>query len=217
MLGRLGATVRLLRPSAGVSSRLLSLTAPRVGTIAATPASAPRKTLLARMSSEAGRSAQAQPRAARAALCPRFSRRMVRAAPPAVEKHYATPLKWMHWVYGAGFATCLGTVLASQQTTGPTALGTKGQTKGTLMMVHKSTAVVLSILVVPRLLLRATSALPQPLPGSFVEHALANLSHAAMYAAMLVMPATGMAMGYYGGAPRPRGRAPARPGSCPPG
>ena len=109
------------------------------------------------------------------------------------------PLKWMHTFYGAGFLTCLGTVLASQQTTGPTFLGTKGQTKGTLMMIHKSTAVVLTVLVVPRVLLRAMTAAPKALPGAFPEHLLANLSHVAMYGAMIAMPATGIAMGWFGG------------------
>jgi cytochrome b561 len=38
------------------------------------------------------------------------------------------------------------------------------------------------------------------LPGSSkVEHFLANLSHAGLYAFMTIMPATGIAMGYYGG------------------
>jgi len=116
-----------------------------------------------------------------------------------IELAYATPLKWMHWIYGAGFLTCLGTVLASQQTTGDTFLGTKNQTKGKLMMIHKSTAVVLAALVTPRVLLRLATAAPKALPGSFMEHFAANLSHVSLYGFMLAMPATGMAMGYYGG------------------
>ena len=40
---------------------------------------------------------------------------------------------------------------------------------------------------------------PKALPGSLVEHWVANLSHIAMYGFMLGMPATGIAMGYYGG------------------
>jgi len=116
-----------------------------------------------------------------------------------IEEQYAKPLQWLHWVYAAGFTTVMGTVAASRQTSGPTFLGTKGQTKGTLMMVHKSTAVVLAVLVVPRMLIRALSKAPQMLPGSFVEHFAANVSHIAMYGYMLAMPATGLAMGYFGG------------------
>ena len=49
------------------------------------------------------------------------------------------------------------------------------------------------------MLLRVATATPKALPGSFVEHLAANLSHVGMYGFMLAMPATGMAMGYYGG------------------
>lgn len=93
----------------------------------------------------------------------------------------------------------MGTVLASQQTTGETFLGTKGQTKGTLMMVHKSVAVLLTAAILPRVALRAMAAAPKALPVSFPEHAVANLSHMALYGFMFGMPATGIAMGYYGG------------------
>jgi len=117
----------------------------------------------------------------------------------AIQEAYAVPVKWMHWVYGGGFLTCMGTVLASQQTTGPTFLGTKGQTKGYLMMIHKSTAVILAALLVPRVVFRVASAAPKGLPGHFLEHLAANLSHVAFYGFMLAMPATGIAMGYYGG------------------
>jgi len=37
------------------------------------------------------------------------------------------------------------------------------------------------------------------LPGSGVEHGLANLGHLGLYGFMTIMPATGIAMGYYGG------------------
>jgi cytochrome b561 len=121
------------------------------------------------------------------------------SAASAVEEQYARPLQWMHWAYAGGFLTVMGTVLASQKTTGPTFLGTKGQTKGTLMMIHKSTAVLLTAAFVPRLALRLASAAPKALPVSSLEHAAASASHFALYGFMLLMPATGMSMGYYGG------------------
>lgn len=39
----------------------------------------------------------------------------------------------------------------------------------------------------------------EKLPGSNTEHILASLNHWALYGFMLVMPASGIAMGYYGG------------------
>ena len=135
---------------------------------------------------------------------PRFGAlRSISDSAAAIEQQYSKPLQWMHWVYAAGFGTCMGTVLASQQTTGPTFLGSKGETKGYLMMstcppatcnwrdthaslaslsmtVHKSSAVILSALVLPRVMLRAVSAVPKALPVSFPEHFIANLSHVSM-------------------------------------
>ena len=95
--------------------------------------------------------------------------------------------------------TVVGTVKGAQWTTGPTMLGTKGETKGALMLVHKSTAVLLSAALVPRILLRLTSKVPAALPGHFLEQTAASLSHTALYGLMFFMPATGIAMGYYGG------------------
>lgn len=53
--------------------------------------------------------------------------------------------------------------------------------------------------VVPRIALRLGSAAPAPLPGSALETLAANASHYAQYALMIVMPGTGIAMGYFGG------------------
>tara|TARA_B110001452_G_scaffold2302_1_gene1987 strand:- start:503 stop:1213 length:711 start_codon:yes stop_codon:yes gene_type:complete len=120
-------------------------------------------------------------------------------AAEAVEGQYALSLRWLHWVMGASMLTCMGTVKASQWTTGETFLGTKGQTKGTLMMIHKSTAVLVSAMLFPRVLLRVATKAPPPIPGNILEKFAANVSHVAMYGFMAFMPFTGLAMGYYGG------------------
>ena len=46
---------------------------------------------------------------------------------------------------------------------------------------------------------RANPVAPTPLEGPALEHFAANVSHTALYGFMLAMPATGIAMGYYGG------------------
>ena len=53
--------------------------------------------------------------------------------------------------------------------------------------------------IVPRVLLRMVTKAPTPLEGPALEHFAANISHTALYGFMLAMPATGIAMGYYGG------------------
>ena len=41
--------------------------------------------------------------------------------------------------------------------------------------------------------------IPALLPGATWEHMAAHATHAALYAGLIVMPASGVAMGYYGG------------------
>jgi len=127
---------------------------------------------------------------------PNILTRMMSSA-AALEQQYARPIQWMHWVYAAGMTTVLGSVLAAQKTTKE--YKPVGMSKGDLMMIHKSTAVILAALVVPRILLRAASTVPKALPVSFPEHVAADLTHVALYSFMVGMPATGLAMGYYGG------------------
>ena len=146
-----------------------------------------------------------KPPAARLLPSPPPLRKLCSAIAP-VEEHYAQSIKILHWVMGAAMLTCMGTVKLSQWTTADTwwngyvsAKGTKGATKGALMMIHKSTAVLVAAMIVPRVLLRMVTKAPTPLEGPALEHFAANVSHTALYGFMLAMPATGIAMGYYGG------------------
>jgi cytochrome b561 len=129
--------------------------------------------------------------------------RLLSSTATSIEQQYATPLRWMHWIYAGGMLTVVGTVKASPNPHGPTFMGTKGETKGTLMLIHKSTAVLLTALIVPRILLRVATKVPENLPSIVAPAALEHAGHkavmAAWYGFMLFMPATGIAMGYYGG------------------
>lgn len=51
----------------------------------------------------------------------------------------------------------------------------------------------------PRLIFKAVSKGPGPMSSVLWEKIAAQVSHAAMYGFMIVMPVTGVAMGYYGG------------------
>ena len=104
-----------------------------------------------------------------------------------MEEHYAQSIKILHWVMGAAMLTCMGTVKLSQWTTADTwwngyvsTKGTKGATKGALMMIHKSTAVLVAAMIVPRVLLRMVTKAPTPLEGPALEHFAANVSHTAL-------------------------------------
>lgn len=115
------------------------------------------------------------------------------AAAAATVARYPASLRALHWATAAGVATCMGSVSAARRA------GADAD-KAWWMMVHKSTALLVAAAAVPRLLVRLTAPLPGPLPGaSRVERAAADASHAALYACTVLMPATGMAMGYLGG------------------
>jgi cytochrome b561 len=69
------------------------------------------------------------------------------------------------------------------------------------MDTHKSLALIVLALLPVRIGARYLSKakLPKPLPGSKLEHLAATVSHYSLYAAMTVMPLTGVTMGYYSG------------------
>ena len=98
-----------------------------------------------------------------------------------------------HWLVGAGVVTCVATVKLAQWTEDK-------KKKGQYMLIHKSTALLVAALVVPRVLLRLVSKVPGPVPNaSKLEQVASSTSHFALYALMIGLPATGIAMGYFGG------------------
>eukprot|EP00730_Choanoeca_flexa_P002851 TRINITY_DN11204_c0_g1_i2.p2 TRINITY_DN11204_c0_g1~~TRINITY_DN11204_c0_g1_i2.p2 ORF type:complete len:236 (+),score=52.41 TRINITY_DN11204_c0_g1_i2:2696-3403(+) len=118
--------------------------------------------------------------------------RKMSAAAAGIEEKYAGSLQFAHWAIAAGMLTCVGTVKTAQNIKDK-------QTKGTLMMIHKSTALLVLAMVVPRIALRLTTKLPAAVPGNMLEKLGANISHTAFYGFMIFMPVSGVIMGYYGG------------------
>jgi cytochrome b561 len=76
------------------------------------------------------------------------------------------------------------------------------KTKMDLMFAHKSLGLLMGGAIAARVGLRLSSKVPVLPEGNALMHLAANASHVAMYAFMLIMPATGVVMGYYGGAVR---------------
>eukprot|EP00854_Cymbomonas_tetramitiformis_P034420 gene34420-biopygen29274 len=130
---------------------------------------------------------------------PQHSRLVASASAAAAEgevQTYSTGLKWLHWAVGGSMATTVYYVKAAQWTDDK-------KLKGQYMQLHKSWALVALGLIVPRVALRLTSKMPGPLPGMgpfpMLEHYGAAASHLALYAGMLFLPISGVAMGYFGG------------------
>jgi len=104
----------------------------------------------------------------------------------------------MHWGVGVGILGCFGTVQAAMYTT-KDYKPIPGYVKGDLMNLHKSFGLLIGAAVVPRLAVRALSTAPAHLPGPYLLNLAADASHVLKYALMIAMPATGIAMGYFGG------------------
>ncbi|KAG7356809.1 cytochrome b561 protein [Nitzschia inconspicua] len=108
---------------------------------------------------------------------------------------YSVTASYFHWFAAIPMIGCVGTVLKAQQS--------PKEEKPKLMNLHKSLGLLTGMIVAPRVAYRifnraaySIEALPG---GSKAEHFLADLSHTALYGFMIIMPASGIAMGYYGG------------------
>jgi cytochrome b561 len=100
-----------------------------------------------------------------------------------------------HWAVAVPLMGSVGSVLKAQQS--------PKEEKGKWMWRHKSLGFLTGLVVAPRMIYRTFNwakykAVPAA-EGSQLEHAAANLSHIGLYVFMTVMPASGIAMGYYGG------------------
>jgi len=113
---------------------------------------------------------------------------------PALPDKYSAGAVFLHWSIGLGVATCITTVKLAQWT--PKDEPTKyGYTKAEFMGVHKSTAVLVAGLMFPRIGLRLFQKQPPHPPGNIVEKLGGQISHFALYALMVGLPASGIAMG----------------------
>lgn len=101
--------------------------------------------------------------------------------------HFHPALRVLHWLMAIAILTMLfiGVVMVS----------TVSSLHALLVSLHKPLGLMILVLVLVRLWLRfstATPALPRALPGW--QRALAQLSHWALYAMMLIQPLIGWAM-----------------------
>jgi len=113
------------------------------------------------------------------------------AETPVAEERYGAAVRYLHWIMAAGLLTCVGTVLAAQRV--------KGKTKGDLMYIHKSMGLLMGAAIIPRIAIRLASKTPAAVPGAVWEKMAAKVTHGALYVLMFSMPASGIAMGYFGG------------------
>jgi len=111
---------------------------------------------------------------------------------------YSIAASTFHWAVAIPMIGSIGSVLKCQS------LPKGHPDKGKWMYRHKSLGLLSGMIVAPRVAYRVMARLSayrvQPLVGSAEwEHKAGSAGHALLYAFMTVMPATGIAMGYYGG------------------
>ena len=108
---------------------------------------------------------------------------------------YTVTASWLHWATALPMIGCVGSVLKAQQS--------PKEEKGKWMFRHKSLGLLSALVVGPRLAYRVLGNQAfkvQKLEGAHpLEVTASKVVHYALYGFMAVMPATGIAMGYYGG------------------
>lgn len=105
---------------------------------------------------------------------------------------YAQSVSIYHWVVGLTMVGTVATVKLAQNTEDK-------KEKQNLMNLHKSLALIVCALVPFRVVSRLTTLAPAHLPGHRVEQLAGTASHLGLYALMIGLPASGVAMGYFSG------------------
>jgi cytochrome b561 len=114
----------------------------------------------------------------------------------ALTAYYSRAAGALHWLVAFPLIGCVGCVLQAQKA--------PKEEKGLWMHRHKSLGLLTAGFVAPRFLYRLLSGGSaynvRHLQGNAAwENVAGSLSHYALYGFMVIMPATGVAMGFYGG------------------
>ena len=100
--------------------------------------------------------------------------------------NYGSIAKWLHWLTAVLFLGSYVSVYYRQWFTEE-----ETPENWTALQLHLSIGVTIAILVTLRILWRISNRVPDPEPGSKLEHLAANLGHYSLYAIMVIMPVTG--------------------------
>jgi cytochrome b561 len=120
-------------------------------------------------------------------------------AAPATVQRFARPLQWLHWIGAGGITFCTVSAVIAGQIPNDPAKTTKEKyaLRQQLMYNHESVGILMLIALFPRVGARLLTKIPDPLPASSIEHLLAKLSHTFLYGALIFMPISGLAFGYF--------------------
>lgn len=114
---------------------------------------------------------------------------------------YSKPLRYTHWIQAFAFCGIVtsGFIAARIDASNKATPVDQMVKKKELMHIHKSVGLAMFGLILPRLWFRLKSRIPPSLGSNKLETFAGHAGHAALYAAIIGMPTTGVAMGYFSG------------------
>lgn len=101
-------------------------------------------------------------------------------------ENYGSIAKWFHWGTATLFLLSYVTVYYRHWFTED-----KTPENWIALQFHLSVGVTIAVVVALRIIWRMTNQAPDPEPGTKLEHLAAHAGHYALYAIMIIMPATG--------------------------
>jgi cytochrome b561 len=116
-----------------------------------------------------------------------------------VEEKYSKPLAWLHWIGAAGITFCTVSAVIAGQIPNDPAKTTKEKLefRRWIMHYHESVGVLMLAAMFPRVTVRLLTKVPAELPANSVERLLSKASHVFLYGALIFMPVSGLAFGYF--------------------
>ena len=124
------------------------------------------------------------------------ARRLSSSAAAAAEpERYSFALRALH---AAMAVTVVGGVGSALQAQAQPKTPEGDKKRGEMMWIHKSLGMATLGLLPLRMFVRASSAIPKPLPAPGWMHAVAAATHYGMYGFMAAMAVSGVGMAYYG-------------------
>jgi cytochrome b561 len=101
-------------------------------------------------------------------------------------ENYGSIAKWLHWLTAILFLASYCAVYYRHWFTED-----KTPENWIALQLHLSVGVSIAVVVGLRIFWRAINRVPDPQPGTRLEHLAAHLGHYALYAVMVIMPLTG--------------------------
>lgn len=99
---------------------------------------------------------------------------------------YGAIAKWLHWATAILFLASYFSIYYRHWFT-----EVKSFESMIAFQLHLSVGVTIAVIVVLRIVWRITNRIPDPESGTFLEHTATQLEQYALYAVMIILPATG--------------------------